>query len=71
MPKGKRPVSKREKYIEMGLQAKSLAELHLQYPKQFNADNVLSSLLEMYEQTGFKQLNKKKKAESSPQLTAK
>ncbi|USK40147.1 hypothetical protein LIS77_06500 [Cytobacillus firmus] len=61
----------REKYIEMGLQAKSLAELHKQYPKQFTAENVLTSLLEVYEEIGFKALNKKKKAASSPQLTAK
>lgn len=61
---------RREKYIEMGLQAKSLVELHLQYPNQFTAENVLTSLSEVYEEIGFKALNKNKKAASSPQLTA-
>jgi hypothetical protein len=38
-----------EKLNEIGLQAKVLVELHLEKPKEFNAETVLNELINVYE----------------------
>ncbi|MFE4522159.1 hypothetical protein ACFRCQ_08370 [Cytobacillus firmus] len=52
-------MSEREQmYIEIGLTAKALAELHLRKPEEFTAEYILTSLLEAYDLAGFKQKEK-------------
>lgn len=42
--------SDREKTYDLGVSAKALVELHLENPKQFNAETVLNHLCNRYDQ---------------------